>query len=82
MSDEQEDQQLPAENGASAPGPQKNRANTVVTLCVGGTEFATTQATLAAAPGSYLAALFSGRWTPSVFVPGTTTPFIDRDPSR
>lgn len=54
--------------------------NTVVNLCVGGKAFSTTLSTLAAVQGSYLATLFdSGRWQPSSLVPGTSTPFIDRD---
>lgn len=56
--------------------------SSVVDLSVGGTNYATTVSTLTAAPNSYLAALFGGQWTPSLFVPGTNIPFIDRDPSR
>jgi hypothetical protein len=54
----------------------------LVRLNVGGTSFVTSLGTLTAVPGSFLAALFgSGQWSPSV-VPGSQTPFIDRDPER
>jgi hypothetical protein len=56
--------------------------STVIRLNVGGTSFATSLGTLTAVPGSYFAALFgSGHWSPSV-VPGSQTPFIDREPER
>lgn len=74
--DDQVEQQL------SDPGSPKQAASRVVNLCVGGTEFVTTLATLIAVPGSYLAVLFSGRWAPSVYLPGTCIPFVDRDPAR
>lgn len=52
----------------------------VVTLCVGGTVFSTTLSTLTAVPGSYLAILFGDSdWQPSSLLPGSETPFIDRD---
>lgn len=79
IAEEQDEQQLG--HVASPSDSGKDADNRVITLCVGGTEFSTTQATLTAAPGSYLAVLFGGRWTPSVFKPGTQVPFVDRDPT-
>uniref|UniRef100_A0A383V7S4 BTB domain-containing protein n=1 Tax=Tetradesmus obliquus TaxID=3088 RepID=A0A383V7S4_TETOB len=62
------------------PSPGTAAEITVIRLNVGGTSFATSLGTLTAVPGSYFAALFgSGHWSPSV-VPGSQTPFIDRDP--
>lgn len=64
------------------PSPGTAAESTVIRLNVGGTSFATSLGTLTAVPGSYFAALFgSGHWSPSV-VPGSQTPFIDRDPER
>jgi hypothetical protein len=52
----------------------------VLTLCVGGTLYTTTLGTLTAVPGSYLAILFGDSlWQPSSLLPGSQTPFIDRD---
>jgi hypothetical protein len=52
----------------------------VLTLCVGGTLYSTTLGTLTAVPGSYLAILFGDSlWQPSSLLPGSNTPFIDRD---
>lgn len=42
--------------------------------------FTTTLGTLTAVPGSYLSILFGGgNWKPSSMLPGSSTPFIDRD---
>lgn len=52
----------------------------VVTLCVGGAMYSTTIGTLTAVPTSYLAVLFGDNdWRPTSVVPGSQTPFIDRD---
>jgi hypothetical protein len=56
-------------------------ADDVVSFCVGGTSYATTLGTLTAVPSSYLAILFGDQslWQPSSTLPGSSTPFIDRD---
>jgi hypothetical protein len=55
-------------------------AHEVVTLCVGGTVYSSTRTTLTAVPDSYLAVLFgSSHWRPSILLPDSQTPFIDRD---
>ncbi|KAF8056379.1 KCTD3 [Scenedesmus sp. PABB004] len=64
-------------SAGGAAGAQGDGDEAVVRLCVGGARFATTRATLTAAPGSYLATLFGGRWEPAT-VGGEV--FIDRDP--
>lgn len=66
----------------SMPGSNSSAAcpAEVVSLCVGGVTFSTTRGTLTAVPGSYLAVLFGGsHWKPSSLLPGSDTPFIDRD---
>jgi hypothetical protein len=75
---EEEDEGVTAADARSGDSYE----SVVVRLNVGGTSFATSLGTLTAVPGSYFAALFgSGHWSPSV-VPGSQTPFIDRDPER
>jgi hypothetical protein len=59
---------------------QDSTGSTCIKINVGGVDFTTTLGTLRAVPGSYLDTLFSNRWTPSMLVPSTTTPFIDRSP--
>lgn len=61
-------------------GTSRGFAEQVLTLCVGGTTYSTTPGTLTAVPGSYLAILFGNSpWQPSSLLPGSQTPFIDRD---
>lgn len=71
--------QLPADGATQQqqrPSPEQ-----VITLCVGGSSYSTTLATLTAVPGSYLAILFDSHspWQPSSVLPACQTPFIDRD---
>ena len=68
---ENEKQLMRQEAGASFPS--------VVSLNVGGTVFETRASTLRSVPGSFLAAMFSGRYT--VDCDGQGRPFIDRDPA-
>lgn len=65
----------------SRPLALNGSSEQVVTLCVGGTLYSTTRGTLTAVAGSYLAILFGddSDWQPTSVLPGSQTPFIDRD---